>query len=200
MKFLSVCSGVEAASVAWEPLGWEAVGFSDIMEYPSRVLKNRFPNIKNYGDMNDYQEWEVEPFDLLCGGTPCQSFSIAGLRAGLTDPRGNLALVFAGILDKWKPRWFLWENVTGVLSSSMRLMNSGIRSRGVCLTLKTSVAPLDVQESLLSDILETTGDLPPEYFLRPSEATTILKQTERLKKELPAVLNEAYKMVANPSP
>ena len=118
MKFLSVCSGVEAASVAWESLGWEAVGFSDIMEYPSRVLKNRFPNIKNYGDMNDYQEWKVEPFDLLCGGTPCQSFSIAGLRAGLTDPRGNLALVFAGILDKWKPRWFLWENVTGVLSSN----------------------------------------------------------------------------------
>ena len=118
MKFLSVCSGVEAASVAWKPLGWEAVGFSEIMKYPSEVLKYRFPNVKNYGDMNDYQNWEVEPFDLLCGGTPCQSFSITGLRAGLSDPRGNLALVFAGILDKWKPRWFLWENVTGVLSSN----------------------------------------------------------------------------------
>ena len=118
MKFLSVCSGVEAASVAWSPLGWKAVGFSEIMSYPSKVLTHRFPNVKNYGDMNDYQTWEVEPFDLLCGGTPCQSFSTSGLRSGLDDPRGNLALVFAGILDKWKPRWFLWENVTGVFSSN----------------------------------------------------------------------------------
>jgi len=81
--------------------------------------------------------------------------------------------------------------------SNMRLKNSGIRSRGVCLTLKTSVAPLDVQESLLSDILEKTGDLPPEYFLSPATAMGIIKQGKRLNKELPEVLTEAYKTAAN---
>ena len=118
MKFLSVCSGIEAASVAWEPLGWEAVAFSEIDKFPRAVLQKNFPNTPNLGDMTKFETWNIDKINLLCGGTPCQSFSITGLRAGLTDPRGNLALVFAGILDKWKPRWFLWENVTGVLSSN----------------------------------------------------------------------------------
>ena len=115
-----------------------------------------------------------------------QEFSTSGNLAGSS---GKMSLV----------SFLPTEDGTSQVSST-RLMNSGIRSRGVCLTLKTSVAPLDVQESLLSDILETTGDLPPEYFLRPSEAESILKQAKRLKKELPVVLTEAYRMAANPSP
>jgi DNA (cytosine-5)-methyltransferase 1 len=119
MKYLSVCSGMEAASVAWHPLGWTPVGFSEIEPFPCAILKHRFPNIPNYGSLTEYQSWPLEPgaIDLLVGGTPCQSFSVAGLRKGLADPRGNLALTFLGLADKLKPRWIVWENVPGVLSS-----------------------------------------------------------------------------------
>ena len=117
MKFLSVCSGIEAASVAWGALGWEAVGFSEIEAFPSAVLRHHYPAVPNLGDMTKYQEWEIERPDVLVGGTPCQSFSVAGLRKGLADPRGNLALVYCGILDRFRPKWFVWENVPGVLSS-----------------------------------------------------------------------------------
>lgn len=119
MRYLSVCSGVEAATVAWHPLGWEAVGYSEIEKFPSEVLAHHYPNTPNFGDMTKYKEWNINgTVDLLVGGTPCQSFSVAGLRKGLEDPRGNLALVYCGILDKFRPKWFVWENVPGVLSSS----------------------------------------------------------------------------------
>ena len=120
MRFLSVCSGMEAASVAWEPLGWKAVGFSEIEPFPCTILKHRFPNTPNYGSLTEYQSWPLEPgsIDLLVGGTPCQSFSVAGLRKGLADPRGNLALVFLGLVDRLQPKWVVWENVPGVLSSN----------------------------------------------------------------------------------
>ena len=120
MKYFSVCSGVEAASVAWHPLGWEAVGYSEIEPFPSAVLEHHYPSVKNFGDMTKYKEWNIgtEGLDLLVGGTPCQAFSVAGLRQGLADPRGNLTLVYTGILDHYKPKWFVWENVPGVLSSN----------------------------------------------------------------------------------
>ncbi len=119
MKYFSVCSGIEAASCAWEQLGWEPVGFSEIEPFPSAVLAHRFPNVKNYGDMTKYKEWkDVGQFDVLVGGTPCQSFSVAGLRKGLDDPRGNLMLTFGAIADHFKPTWIVWENVPGVLSSN----------------------------------------------------------------------------------
>ena len=118
MRYLSVASGIEAASVAWSPLGWRAVGFSEIEPFPSRLLQHHYPDVTNFGDMNNYKEWDVEPFDVLIGGTPCQSFSSAGLRRGLDDPRGNLALVFCGLVDRFRPRYVIWENVPGALSSS----------------------------------------------------------------------------------
>jgi DNA (cytosine-5)-methyltransferase 1 len=120
MRYLSVCSGMEAASVAWHPLGWTPVGFSEIEPFPCAILKHRFPNVPNYGSLTEYQDWPLGPgsIDLLVGGTPCQSFSVAGLRKGLADPRGNLALTFLGLADKLKPRWIVWENVPGVLSSN----------------------------------------------------------------------------------
>jgi DNA (cytosine-5)-methyltransferase 1 len=110
---------MEAASVAWHPLGWTPVGFSEIEPFPCAILKHRFPNTFNYGSLTEYTSWPIEPgaIDLLVGGTPCQSFSVAGLRKGLEDPRGNLALTFLGLADKLKPRWIVWENVPGVLSS-----------------------------------------------------------------------------------
>jgi DNA (cytosine-5)-methyltransferase 1 len=118
MKFLSVCSGIEAVSVATANIGWEAVGFSEIEPLPCSVLAERFPHVPNFGNMENFDEWNVPEFDILAGGRPCQSFSIAGLRGGLQDERGNLALVYCRILQKFRPKWFLWENVPGVLSSA----------------------------------------------------------------------------------
>lgn len=118
MKYLSVCSGIEAATVAWHELGWEPVAFSEIEKFPSEVLKTHYPNVPNLGNMAKFKEWKIDPIDLLVGGTPCQSFSVAGLRKGLEDPRGNLALTYVAILNKFRPKWFIWENVPGVLSSN----------------------------------------------------------------------------------
>jgi DNA (cytosine-5)-methyltransferase 1 len=118
MRYLSVCSGIEAATVAWHGLGWKPAAFSEIEKFPSEVLAHHYPDVPNVGDMTKYKEWNIGSIDLLVGGTPCQSFSVAGLRKGLEDPRGNLALFYCGILDCFKPKWFVWENVPGVLSSS----------------------------------------------------------------------------------
>jgi len=117
MRYLSVCSGIEAATVAWHPLGWTPVAFSEIESFPSAVLKHHYPSVPNWGDMTRCHEWPDATVDLLVGGTPCQSFSVAGLRAGLADPRGNLALTYLAILDRYRPTWCCWENVPGVLSS-----------------------------------------------------------------------------------
>ena len=109
MNYLSVCSGVEAATVAWHPLGWNAVGYAEIEPFPSAVLAHHYPTVTNFGDMTKFKEWDIgtDRLDLLVGGTPCQAFSVAGLRQGLADPRGNLTLVYTGILDHYKPKWFV---------------------------------------------------------------------------------------------
>lgn len=130
MRYASVCSGVEAASLAWETLGWEPVWFSQFdpehnyklgPDFPSAVLAAHWPHVPNLGDMTKLAEHEVykrEKFDLLVGGTPCQDYSIAGLRKGMDGERGQLTLRYVDILEDKQPTWFLWENVPGVLSSS----------------------------------------------------------------------------------
>lgn len=119
LTFLSVCSGMEAASVAWEPLGFRAVGFAEIDPFASAVLTHRYPGVPNFGSLTEYAKWplSVGDVDILVGGTPCQSYSVAGKRLGLDDPRGQLMLSFLGLADRIKPRYILWENVPGVLSS-----------------------------------------------------------------------------------
>lgn len=117
MKYLSVCSGIEAASVAWESLGWEPVAFSEIEPFPSAVLAERIPDVPNLGDMTRYEQWNIPAINLLVGGTPCQAFSVAGKRGSLADDRGNLCLTFCRMADHFKPKWVLWENVPGVLST-----------------------------------------------------------------------------------
>jgi DNA (cytosine-5)-methyltransferase 1 len=117
MRYLSVCAGIEAATVAWHDLGWEAAAYSEIEPFPSGVLAHHYPTIPNVGDMTKFKEWDIGSINLLVGGTPCQSFSVAGLRKGLDDPRGNLMLTYLAIADKYRPRWLVWENVPGVLSS-----------------------------------------------------------------------------------
>ena len=118
MKYGSVCSGVEAATSAWHPLGWEPQWFSEIEKFPSAALAHHYPNVPNLGDMTKFKEWPIDrSIDLLVGGTPCQSFSVAGLRKGLDDPRGNLMLTYLAIAAQYQPKWLVWENVPGVLSS-----------------------------------------------------------------------------------
>lgn len=128
MRYLSICSGIEAASVAWHPLGWRPLAFSEIEAFPRAVLKHHYPDVPLHGDFTQLrdQPWIVDA-DLLVGGTPCQAFSIAGLRQSLSDDRGNLSLEFirlANAIDDLRrdagrqPAWILWENVPGVLSVS----------------------------------------------------------------------------------
>ncbi len=126
MRFGSVCSGIEAASVAWGPLGWDAAWFSEVAKFPSAVLAHHYPDVPNYGDMTDLPKrilsGEVEAPGLLAGGTPCQAFSVAGQRNSLDDARGNLSLIFCEIANaidsvrkqRGEPGAIIfWENVPG---------------------------------------------------------------------------------------
>jgi DNA (cytosine-5)-methyltransferase 1 len=124
MKYLSVCSGIEAASVAWEPLAWEPLAFSEIEAFPRAVLSHHYPQVPLHGDFTKLRDepW-IAQADILVGGTPCQAFSVAGLRQSLSDDRGNLTLEFvrlADAIDDIRPTGdgciILWENVPGVLS------------------------------------------------------------------------------------
>lgn len=127
----SVCSGVEAASLAWESLGLRPLWFAEIEVFPSAVLAHHWPNVPNLGDMTTLpariRAREIPAPDVLVGGTPCQAFSLAGLRGGLADPRGQLTLKFIEIAnaidevraaDGLPPVIIVWENVPGVLVSS----------------------------------------------------------------------------------
>ncbi len=152
MRYLSVCSGIEAVSVAWQPLGWQAAMFAEIDPFCCWLLRSRYRasrpifmpsphdapdrteakhraaairnvvalpadgDVINAGDFTKIGKKDVGTIDLLAGGTPCQSFSIAGKRAGLDDPRGNLTIEFARLADRLRPTWLVWENVPGVLS------------------------------------------------------------------------------------
>jgi DNA (cytosine-5)-methyltransferase 1 len=99
----SVCSGIEAASVAWAPLGFQFEWFSEIAAFPSRLLKEKYPNIPNVGDASKLpgmiKQNKITAPDIICGGTPCQAFSLAGWKNGLNDERGNLTLAFVDIID-----------------------------------------------------------------------------------------------------
>ncbi|ECE6361953.1 DNA (cytosine-5-)-methyltransferase [Salmonella enterica subsp. salamae] len=130
MRYGSVCSGIEAASIAWESLGWQPTWFAEIEAFPSAVLAHHWPHITNLGDMTKIaaavRAGDIEAPDVLVGGTPCQAFSIAGLRNGLADKRGQLTLSYVelanAIDDKRRERGekeaiIVWENVPGVLSS-----------------------------------------------------------------------------------
>jgi len=129
MKYLSICSGIEAATVAWHPLGWEAVAFAEIEKFPSAVLKHHWPDVPNLGDMTRFREWPESVFleaDCIVAGTPCQAFSVAGNRRSLEDERGNLTLTFTQIIDHARTirtaagrpeAIILWENVPGCLST-----------------------------------------------------------------------------------
>ena len=121
MRYASVCSGIEAAPVAWTPLGWTPAWFAEIEPFPCAVLENKFQGTPNLGDITapDFIERAHDhgSIDVLIGGTPCQSFSVAGRRQGMQDDRGNLTLRYMELVEALRPTWFVWENVPGVMST-----------------------------------------------------------------------------------
>ncbi len=121
IRYGTLCSGIEAPSVAVEPLGWKPVFFSEIEKFPKAVLAHHYPDVPDLGDMTDpgftAQACQCGPIDAIIAGTPCQAFSVAGLRKSLADERGNLTLRFVEICDELDPQWIVWENVPGVLST-----------------------------------------------------------------------------------
>ena len=118
MRYISLFSGIEAATVAWKPLGWEPVAYSEIDPFPKAVLAHHYPEVPDLGDMTkiDWRKYRGT-VDLVCGGSPCQAFSIAGLRKALDDPRGQLMLEYLRACHEIDPEWIVWENVPGVLSA-----------------------------------------------------------------------------------
>jgi DNA (cytosine-5)-methyltransferase 1 len=147
MTYGSVCSGIESATVAWHQLGWTPKFFAEIAPFPSAVLKHHYPGVKNYGDFTKIDR-SAGPIDVLVGGTPCQSFSVAGLRKGLADDRGNLALEFLKLADRLRPRWLVWENVPGVFSS---ITHDAPDSRPPEIDLDASDGPADGEEVVVED-------------------------------------------------
>jgi DNA (cytosine-5)-methyltransferase 1 len=119
MNYFSVFSGIEAASVAWGGLGFKPVGFSEIDPFSCAVLSYHFPDVKNYGDINNFKEWKIDrAIRIMVGGSPCQSYSTAGFRQGAKDVRGKLMFTYGNMVGHFKPMWVVWENVPGVLSSN----------------------------------------------------------------------------------
>lgn len=152
MRYGSLCSGIEAASVAFKPLGWEAAWFSEIEAFPNAVLLHHYPNVPNHGDMTTIRSriisGEVEAPDMICGGPPCQAFSVAGLRRSLDDERGNLTLEYVKICDATDtvrlaagrpPAWILYENVPGILNTKDNAF--GALLGGLCGSDSPIVAP-----------------------------------------------------------
>jgi DNA-cytosine methyltransferase len=145
----SFCSGIASAEVAWYPLGIEPLWFSEIDAFASALLAARFSGIPNMGDITKVNPDELQRPDVICAGTPCQSFSIAGLRGGLDDARGNLAIIFLDLVNKIRPRFFVWENVPGFLSidggDSARAFLDQIEAMGY-------VVDIDILDAQLFDV------------------------------------------------
>ena len=148
----SVCSGIEAASIAWKPLGFKFEWFSEIADFPSKVLKEKYPRIKNIGNMVDIPDLlknkKIKAPDIICGGTPCQAFSYAGWKNGLNDNRGNLTLKFVDIIEAndeirenngLQKTIIFWENVEGVLTDKTNAFGCFISSlAGLPKAMKTN--------------------------------------------------------------
>jgi hypothetical protein len=191
MKYRSVCSGIEGATVAWEPLGFKPVSFAEVDPFCCSLLKHHYPDVPNVGDFT--KDDSTEPSDILVGGTPCQDFSVAGLRAGMAGDRGNLTLEFLRLLREHGPDG--WYGRTSPASCRVTTDgtlepfsegwgNSGMGSLTEFLTLSSLEFPSGAVASSLSDILET-GDLPQRYFLSATACKGILRRAEKRGKTLP---------------
>lgn len=162
IKYLSVCSGIEAASVGWHGLEWEPVAFAEIDPFASSILAPHYPEVPNLGDFTKIGVEHVGSIDVLVGGTPCQSFSVAGLRGGLGDERGNLALEFLRLADRLRPRWVVWENVPGVLSSTSHISPDPCPPTN---DLEGPDGPCDGEEIVVEDEYDSDEDHAFSCFL-----------------------------------
>ena len=189
MRYVSLFSGIEAASVAWGPLGWEPVAFSEIEPFCCRVLEERFPEVPNLGDVSaiDWSGYEGS-VDVVVGGSPCQAFSIAGRREGLLDSRGRLMLEYVRAVREIRPRWVLWENVPGVLSQdkgeAFATLQDELEQCGYSLAWRTLD---DAAVCSLSDIL--IWDAPQRYSLSAKACAGTLRRAERGGRALPPELD-----------
>lgn len=206
MNYLSICSGIEAASCAWRWLGWEPLGFSEIEKFPCSVLAHHYPNVPNLGDLTKITEDDLKrisngrSIDLIVGG---------GLPARMSQSQENAQAFMESVLDL--PLSILDSSIQPVLagssgrtsqasyrqikaltseSSSTRLMTQGTALHGECLMLRASESPSDAVECFLSDILETGGQLQ-RYYLSPRACQGILNRANRRQRILPAQLKEA---------
>lgn len=207
MRYISIFSGIEAASVAWEPLGWEPVCFAEIEAFPSAVLSARFPDVPNYGDITKIDWKEVAArhgaVDVVVGGSPCQSFSIAGGRESL---RGESRLMFEYIraVDEVRPRWLLWENVCGVLSArddAFGQLLENLSQLGYSLAWRVLDAQFfhlaqRRQRVFLVGHLGGMGGNLRRYCLTPRACAGILSRAKRNGRSLPEPLASVLRSAA----
>lgn len=209
MRYLSLFSGIEAASVAWGPIGWEPVAFAEIDPFPCAVLEERYPGVPNLGDVSEV-DWRKfvkrsgKP-DVLVGGSPCQSFSIAGSRTGL-DGASGLMWEYVRAVREVRPRWVLWENVPGALSSThgedFRCLLEALDALGYGLAWRV----LDAQFFGLAQRRERVflvgrlGERPPSRFSLSRRACLgILDRAARRGRTLPRQLEDALREQASRS-
>lgn len=206
MRYVSLFSGIEAASVAWESLGWEPVAFAEIDPFPCAVLNERYPNVPNLGDVSEVDWSAIGTVDVVVGGSPCQAFSVAGKRKGMLDARGRLMLEYVRAVRDLRPRWLLWENVPGVLSQSsgdaFDTLQRELAECGYSLAWRTldaqffGVAQRRRRVFLVGHLGEPGGHLR-RYSLSPRACAGILSRAERRGRPLPPRLEEALRSQAS---
>lgn len=200
MRYVSVFSGVEAATLAWDQLGWEPVAFSEIDPFPSAVLAERFPDVPNLGDITKVDWSEIGSVDLVVGGSPCQSFSVAGKREGLAGASG-LMFEYIRCVRELRPRWFVWENVPGALSSERGAAFGQLLAEMDDLGYGLAWRVLDAQFFGVAQrrrrvfLVGSLGDGGrsglAKYCLSPTACSGILRRAEKRGKSLPPELQAA---------
>lgn len=201
MRYLSLFSGIEAASCAWADLGWEPVGFSEIEPFPCRVLQKRFPNVENLGDICKITKERLDALgkiDLIVGGSPCQGFSVAGKMEGLNDVRSKLALEYIRIIATARPKWIVWENVPGVFSTNrgmdFRIFTHQITELGYGIAWRVfdaqyfGVAQRRRRVFLVGSLGEGGQNVPQKYYLSSRACAGILRRAREKGVTLPKKL------------
>jgi DNA (cytosine-5)-methyltransferase 1 len=201
LRYVSLFSGVEAATLAWEPLGWEPVAFCEIDPFPSAVLAYRWPDVPNLGDITKV-DWS--PYrgavDLVVGGSPCQSFSVAGGRESL-DGESRLMFEYIRAVDEIHPRWILWENVPGVFSVKDGAFDQLITSLQDIGYVSLAWRVLDAQFFGVAQRRRRVflvgrlgaGGVPQRYSLSPRACQGILRRASKRGKPLPPMLDAALR-------
>lgn len=188
--------------MAWKGLGYSPVAFSEIAPFQSALLAHHYPEVPNLGDLNGHSAWSIRQPDLIIGGTPCQSFSVAGKRGGLEDARGQLMYAFLELVASARPRVVVWENVPvyclrvrdEILEPlSGRWGTWGMGGPIESWTLNGSESPSGAVACSLSDVLEPMSAVLERCYLSPKACAGILRRAEKRGKTIPAPLETALR-------